>query len=223
MTTVRERIYKLFEYLYEYYGPQSWWPADDAFECVVGAILTQNTSWKNVELAIKNLKANKVLNIRNISLISVEDLSQLIRPSGYYNQKAVVLKDFVNFVNDSFDGRLENMLSVNTKVLRQQLLSVKGIGPETADSILLYAFGKPVFIADKYTYRIFYRHGIIPKNSSYENISKIFMENLKMDSTFFNEYHALIVKLGKNHCGKKANCYKCPLEKDPHEFSKEVI
>ncbi|MGI9533321.1 MAG: endonuclease III domain-containing protein [Thermodesulfobacteriota bacterium] len=223
MTAIKEKIHKIFNSLSEYYGPQNWWPADDAFECMVGAILTQNTSWSNVELALNNIKSKMSLNIRNISQIQLDDLSRLIKPAGYYNQKALRLKEFVEFINNKFDGRLENMLPVNENELRKQLLSVKGIGPETADSILLYALNKPVFVIDKYTYRIFYRHGIIPKNSSYELMQKIFMNNLAENVQLFNEYHALIVMLGKNHCGKKAKCNKCPLDIDPHHFSDEII
>ena len=223
MPSLNKRITKIFDCLFDNYGPQNWWPADDAFECAVGAILTQNTSWKNVELAISNIKSRMSLNIKNISEIPVDELSFLIRPAGYYNQKALKLKVFVEFINKKFSGKLENMLPVDKDVLRQQLLSVKGIGPETADSILLYALNKPVFVADKYTYRILYRHGIIPRKCSYEQMQKIFMDNLPEDSGYFNEYHALIVKLGKDHCGKKAVCDKCPLEKDPHDFSDEVI
>jgi len=223
MTDTKERIHKIFDYLFNHYGPQLWWSADDTFECAVGAILTQNTSWKNVELAINNIKSKMALNIRNISQTPVEELSLLIKPSGFYIQKAHSLKGFVNFINNKFNGKLENMLNVNSNELREQLLSVKGIGPETADSILLYALDKPVFVADKYTYRIFYRHGIIPKNSKYQQIQRIFMDNLKRDSRLFNEYHALIVKVGKDHCRKKANCQECPLVNDTHEFSEEII
>ena len=223
MSALNKRITNIFEYLFGHYGPQNWWPADDAFECAIGAILTQNTSWKNAELAINNIKSKMSLNIRNISDIPVEKLSQLIKPSGYYNQKVLRLKRLVGFLNKEFDGKWENMLHINKNELRHKLLSIKGIGPETADTILLYALNKPVFIADKYTYRIFYRHGIIPRNCSYEEMQKIFTENLVEDSWLFNEYHALIVRLGKNHCGKKANCHKCPLDKDSHSFSDEII
>ena len=223
MTAPNNRIYKIYENLFEFYGPQNWWPADDAFECVVGAILTQNTSWKNVEMSINNIKSEMSLSINNIYEITVEELSRLIKPSGYYNQKALRLKGFVEFIYNKYNGKIENMLPVNKNELRLQLLSVKGIGPETADSILLYALNKPVFVTDKYTYRIFYRHGIIPGNSTYEQAQKIFLNNLPEDSSLFNEYHALIVKVGKNHCGKKADCSDCPLGKDPHEFSDEII
>ncbi len=217
------RIQNIFEYLFKHYGPQSWWPADDPFECVVGAILTQNTAWKNAEFAIRNLKSHMVLNEKNLSDMPTEELVQLIKPSGYYNQKAFRLKSIVNFINQEFDGKTENMALADKDELRSKLLSINGLGPETVDTILLYALNKPVFVVDKYTYRIFHRHGLLPMDCSYEEMQEMFMDSLEEDPAVFNEYHALIVKVGKEHCGKRASCDKCPLAEDPHEFSDEII
>jgi len=220
---LNKRIKNIFEYLFEHYGSQNWWPADNTFECVVGAVLTQNTAWKNAELAIKNIKSNMVLNERNLSDLPIEKLAQLIKPSGYYNQKTFRIKSLLNFINKEFDGKTGNMMHADKNELRNKLLSINGMGPETVDTILLYALNKPVFVVDKYTYRVLYRHGIIPINCSYDEMQEIFMQNLEEDYTVFNEYHALIVKVGKDYCGKKALCDNCPLNKDPHDFSDEII
>lgn len=217
------RIQNIFEHLFKHYGPQSWWPADGPFECVVGAILTQNTAWKNAELAIKNLKSHMVLNEKNLSDLPTEELVQLIKPSGYYNQKAFRLKSIVNFINQEFDCKTENMALADKDELRNKLLSINGLGPETVDTILLYALNKPVFVVDKYTYRIFHRHGLAPIDCSYDEVQEMFMNSLEEDPAVFNEYHALIVRVGKDHCGKRANCDECPLVKDPHDFSDEII
>lgn len=215
--TRSERIRKFYEELHKKFGPQGWWPAETALECILGAILTQNTSWKNVVKAIDNLKREKLLSVENLTLIKTDSLAGLIRPSGYYNQKAVKIKNFISFLMDEFSGSLERMFAEDKDVLRAKLLSLKGIGPETADSILLYAGAMPVFVVDAYTWRVLSRHGLVPAETSYGEIQELFTDSLEEDAGMFNEYHALLVKLGKEHCRKKGPlCAGCPLEYDPH-------
>jgi len=194
------KIKQVYKILFKAYGPQYWWPCSskNKFEVIIGAILTQNTSWTNVEKAIQNLEKNNLINIDKIIKIENEKLADLIRSAGYYNQKAERLKIAAKFFKD------------NKNPSRKDLLKVKGIGPETADSILLYAFNKPYFVIDAYTKRIFSRLGII-RADDYQEIQEIFEKNLPQDPKLFNEYHALIVNLGKNICKKKPLCKKCPL------------
>lgn len=202
----------IYRKLFENFGPQRWWPADTRFEVMVGAILTQNTSWSNVEKAIINLKKAGVLSLPKLNRLSHSKLAQLIRPAGYYNIKARRLKNFLQFLSVSYGGSFKNMLCQDTEILRQELLSVNGIGPETADSMLLYALDKPVFVVDAYTKRIFSRHGIVKSDSDYQAVQKLFMQKLKNNVKLFNEYHALIVRLGKDYCLKrKPRCQICPL------------
>lgn len=212
-----KRIKNFYNLLYNHYGHQNWWPGESRLECIIGTILTQNTSWKNVEKAIYNLKSEINLTVEDLTKIPLERLSTLIRPSGYFNQKAKRIKNIINFINDKYSGNIENMLKVETLQLRERLLEINGIGPETADSILLYVFKKPIFVIDTYTYRILARHGLIPEDSSYNEMQDLFMTCLENDATLFNEYHALIVIVGKEHCKKNAVCEGCPLESDPHE------
>ncbi len=200
-----------YDRLFEFFGPQEWWPARSRFEVIIGAILTQNTAWKNVERAINNLRSAGVLNYRKLKELSQRRLASLIKPAGYYNVKAERLKSFINFLSSEYQGNLSRMLEEKTPVLRQRLLEVRGIGKETADSIILYAAGKPVMVIDAYTKRIFLRHGLISENSSYDYIQKLFMDNLPGDSLFYNEFHALIVRLGKEYCLKKPRCNTCPI------------
>jgi len=208
----RDVLLKIYSSFYNYFGPLNWWPGDTPFEIMVGAILTQNTSWSNVEKAINNLKKENLLEPRKLYRINQEELAQLIKPSGYYNIKARRLKNFVNiFVND-FEGSTENMFSGDCRKLRKKLLKVNGIGPETADSILLYAGKRPFFVVDAYTKRIFSRHKLISKDSTYYQIQEFFIKNLDKDVKLFNEFHAQIVMLGKTICtSKNPDCAKCPI------------
>lgn len=207
------RLNLIYQKLYAHFGPQYWWPAEDTFEVIVGAILTQNTNWGNVEKAIINLKQNKLLEPLKLYQLSSRRLASLIVPVGYYNIKAKRLKEFLKFFLKSYQSSLKKMSLVNPLVLRQQLLSVNGIGPETADSILLYALNKPLFVVDAYTKRILLRHKLISKNANYSQIQDLFMQNLKKNPKLFNEYHALLVKLGKEFCLKnKPKCDRCPLK-----------
>lgn len=195
-----------------HYGNLRWWPADSPFEVAVGAILTQNTTWRSVERAISNLKSQNLLDPKKLSTIPDDILAGLIRPSGYYRVKTRRLKSFLAFLNDEFHGSLERLFSEDPWPLRKKLLSVRGIGEETADSILLYAGQKPVFVVDAYTRRILERHGIISGHPSYADIQKLFMDRLPRSAPLFNQYHALLVNTGKQFClKKKPLCSQCPL------------
>lgn len=193
------------------FGPQKWWPAQTKFEVIVGALLTQNTNWGNVEKALNNLKKKKLLSPQALNNISAQELSLQIKPSGYFNVKAKRLKNFISFLFNEYGGSLKNMAKEDCWVLRQKLLHVNGIGPETADSILLYAFDKPVFVVDAYTKRIFARHNIIDSKDNYDEIQEMFMRSLNSDAQMFNEYHALIVRLGKDYCKPRPLCERCLL------------
>ncbi len=204
---------EIFSILYKRFGPQQWWPADSAFEVMVGAVLTQNTNWQNVERAISNLKQADVLSLEIMSALSLGTLAELIRPAGYYNIKAKRLENLLSLVNEQYEGDLELLWQEETDQLRQQLLSVKGVGPETADSMVLYAANRPVFVVDTYTHRILARHNIIDEYSDYYEIQTLFMDSLEHETELFNEYHALLVCLGKEYCKKtKPRCETCPLK-----------
>jgi len=194
------------------FGPMKWWPAKTPFEVIVGAILTQSTSWGNVELAIENLRAARMLTPSAILKLRTSKLATLVRPSGYFRQKAKKLKAFAHFLKREYDGSLKRMFQTPTPVLREELLSVHGIGPETADSILLYAGNHPVFVVDAYTRRIFSRHGITEGQPEYEAVRARFEGELPRSPQLWNEFHALIVNTGKNWCRKSvARCTECPL------------
>ena len=212
--TTSEKLIELFWNLYNYFGPQYWWPGQSPFEIAIGAILTQNTNWQNVEKAIANLKRHGLLTHKAILEIPHSKLAQLIRPAGYFNLKAKRLKNFVNFVEEEFQGDMQKMALLNTAQMRQKLLNVNGIGPETADSILLYALEKPIFVIDAYTVRVLARHDMIClEEAQYHLIQDLFMENLPTDICLFNEYHALFVRLGKEMCKRKRpTCTPCPLK-----------
>lgn len=193
-------------------GPMHWWPAQTPFEVIVGAILTQSTAWGNVERAISNLRSARILSPSAMLRVPMSRLAALVRPSGYFRQKAKKLKAFVNFLQAEYGGSLERMFGVPTLELRERLLSVHGIGPETADSILLYAGNHPVFVVDTYTHRIFARHGISGGKPDYENVRALVENSIPRRAELFNEFHALIVNTGKNWCRKSApRCGECPL------------
>ncbi len=203
---------QIYDRLYEHFGPQEWWPAETSFEVIVGAILTQNTSWSNVEKAIASLRKNKLLTPKALKAAPVSRLARLIRSSGYYNQKARKLKNFTDFLYANYGGNLKKMSKEGHFILRGKLLGVNGIGPETADSILLYAANKPVFVVDAYTRRVFSRHGLVKEDDTYSSIQSYFMDNLRNDPVLFNEFHALIVRLGKDVCKTRPDCGACPLK-----------
>lgn len=194
------------------WGEQHWWPGETRLEMMLGAVLTQNTAWTNVEKAITTLRNNGALDLDALNEASREHIADWIRPAGYFNQKAGYVKAMVETIHDRFDGSLNQLFALDTATLRKELLSWKGIGPETADSILLYAGKRPVFVVDAYTKRFLSRHGWCDEKTSYDEIAKVFTENLPEDVQLYNEYHALIVRLGKEHCNTKPKCKGCPLE-----------
>ena len=193
-------------------GPMRWWPARTPFEVIVGAILTQSTAWANVERAIANLRAAHLLTPLAMGRVSTPRLASLVRPSGYFRQKAKKLKAFVRFLKSNYGGSLRRMFLTPTEELRAKLLAVHGIGPETADSILLYAGDHPIFVVDAYTHRIFERHGIVEGRPDYERVRAFVEASIPREATLYNEFHALIVNTGKNWCRKGApRCEACPL------------
>src|SRR5579859_6134629 len=198
--------------LYESLGPQSWWPAKTSFEVIVGAILTQNTTWTNVERAIANLRRERLLSPRAMERVSPAHLASLIRSSGYFRQKAKKLKAFIRFLRDEYSGSLKRMFQTPTAELREKLLGVHGIGPETADSILLYAGGKETFVVDAYTKRILFRHGWVGDTATYEEMRTLIQSHLPRGVSRYNEFHALLVTVGKNWCRpREPRCSECPL------------
>jgi endonuclease III related protein len=215
------RLFPLHTYynaLFAAHGPQHWWPARTRFEIIVGAILTQNTSWKNVERAMANLRAAKLLSPAAIQSVCSASLAKHLRPSGYFRQKTKTLKSFIAFLYENHGGSLNRLFATPTAALRDQLLAVRGIGPETADSILLYAGRHLVFVIDAYSRRILERHNLLPaevqthSRRSYEQIRSLFESQLPRDAQLFNEFHALIVQTGKLHCHKSNPlCSTCPL------------
>jgi endonuclease-3 related protein len=207
----REELLKVYELLHGYFGDLHWWPADSPFEVMVGAILTQNTAWTNVEKAISALKSKNLLSPDALLRIDEANLAEAIRPSGYYHVKARRLKSLVGFLQEEYSGSVERMCAEKLPVLRDKLLGIRGIGPETADSILLYACRKPVFVSDAYTQRILRRHGLIPGNADISQIRTLFMTHLSHEVSLFNQFHALLVNTGKTFCRKTPKCAPCPL------------
>ncbi len=197
--------------LFRRFGPQKWWPAETPLEVVAGAILTQNTNWKNVERALSELKKEGLLTPEILASTDAAILSRHIRPAGYFRAKARCLLSFVDYFKKGYNLDFDRFGDVETPELRAELLQIWGIGPETADSILLYALGRPVFVVDAYTRRVITRHRITDEAASYGDIQHLFMSRLPVDTSLFNEYHALLVRLGKEHCRKKPDCDECPL------------
>ena len=204
---------RYYDLLFAAHGAQYWWPGRTRFEVIVGAILTQNTAWTNVETAIRKLRKARLLNPRAIESVPLPRLARLIRASGYFRQKARKLKAFAHFLRNAHGGSLKRMLRTPTAQLRAELLGIWGIGPETADSILLYAGGHPVFVIDAYTRRIVERHGLAGRQGTYEELRGIFEAQLPQDPSLYNEFHALIVYTGKTYCrARNPRCEECPLK-----------
>lgn len=202
----------IFKELLAYFGPRHWWPAETPLEVAVGALLTQNVAWSNVEKAINNLKERGLLSVDSLVRMPVEELALLIRPTRYYNQKAARLKQLVDLISHEFAGDIDKLFRLETNVLRERLLGLKGIGPETADSILLYAANRPVFVVDAYTRRIFSRLGYLTSHATYQEMQDFFTSHLPRDVYLFNEYHALIDGVGHHLCRANApRCSDCPL------------
>ena len=202
----------MYQLLLDAWGPQNWWPAETPFEVMVGAVLTQNTAWKNVEKAIANLKQAGLMNPEALHRVTRKRLAGLIRPAGYYNLKTDRLKNLVKLVVDNGGGDPPRLLSRPMDQLRENLLAVKGVGPETADSIVLYAAGYPIFVIDAYTRRVLSRHNLMNGDAAYDEMQQWFMDRLPRDARLYNEFHALVVVLGHRHCGSKPRCDGCPLE-----------
>lgn len=210
MSSKQDRLLDIYRRLLAFYGPQGWWPAETPFEMCIGAILTQATAWRNVELAIARLKDNDLLSPGSLIAAGEEVLADLIRPSGYYRQKAARLISLDRYIL-SRGSSMDWLKQEDPKELRQELLAVNGIGPETADSILLYAGNHPVFVVDAYTRRILHRLGLIQASLDYHRIQQLFMDQLPKDPALYQQYHALIVALGKEACNPKPRCGLCPL------------
>jgi len=202
---------RLYRRLHRHYGDLSWWPGDTPLEVSVGAILTQNTAWTNVEKAIKRLKEARSLSVAALGRMTHRRLALLIKSAGYFNVKARRLKNFISFLQGCHAGSLNKMFRQPTPRLRQELLAVNGVGPETADSILLYAGEKPSFVIDAYTKRILSRHGVMAYENSYDDFQALFMKHLPRSASFYNQYHAMFVNVGKHFCRKRPLCASCPL------------
>ena len=213
---ISEQLTEIYQLLLDRFGPQHWWPGETQFEIITGAILTQNTAWPNVEKAVDNLKAANLLTPEKLRKMQTPKLAEFIKPAGYFNIKAKRLKNFLAWLFENYNGQLTNLQSVSTSRLRTELLVIKGIGPETADSILLYAFDREIFVVDAYTARVAVRHGLLEPPVDYDQLQLLFQANLPADTRLFNEFHALLVKVGKEFCRPKPKCDNCPLEKLPH-------
>jgi len=205
------RLMEMYRLMLDRFGPQGWWPAAGPFEVIVGAVLTQNTNWGNVERAIENLRRKDLLDIHRLHTVPVDVLSGAIRPAGYFNVKAGRLKNLIRFIVEQYRGNLDLMLQEDADTLRNGLLGVKGVGPETADSIALYAAEHPFFIVDAYTYRILSRHHMVEEQVSYDYMQELFMDALPKDVPLYQEFHALIVRTGKECCRKTPRCDVCPI------------
>ena len=208
---IKQTLENIYHQLMARYGPQYWWPAQEPFEVIVGAILTQSAAWGNVEKAITNLRAAEALSPEALRRLPLPELAMLIHPCGYYNAKALKLRSFAYWLGERYNDNLDKLFASDTCHLRQQLLSIHGIGEETADSIILYAASKPIFVIDAYTRRIISRIGLAPDNNSYTAYQTLFMDNLPTDARLFNECHALLVCLGKNVCRNRPLCPQCCL------------
>ncbi|MGC8659462.1 MAG: endonuclease III domain-containing protein [Desulfomonilaceae bacterium] len=209
---IGKKLTELYQRLFGRFGHRNWWPANSSFEVCVGAILTQNTSWKNVEKAIGNLKNAGRLEAFQLYGMPVDELAALIRPAGYFNVKSQRLKNFVSCLVERYNGSLEAMFESDVHDLRLELLSINGIGRETADSMILYAANKPIFVVDVYTRRVLERHNIVGPKTDYDSIRELFETNLERDVAFFNDCHAQFVAVGSRYCGRKPRCSGCPLE-----------
>ena len=206
------RLTAMYRLLFDHFGPQGWWPAETPFEMMAGAVLTQNTNWENVKKALGNLEREGLLDPAGLHAVGTDALALAIRPAGYYNVKARRLKNLVRLIVERYGGDVSAMLGEGPGDLRDALLGVNGIGPETADSIALYAAGHPVFVVDAYTHRILSRHQLVDEEASYDELQATFSDALPEDVGLFREFHALIVTAGKTYCRKRPLCERCPLQ-----------
>ena len=203
---------QLFDVLYAAYGPQKWWPSESPFETIVGAILVQNTAWANVRGVMTTLREESLLEPRRLHALHIAELQELIRPVGYFRLKAKRLRNFLTWFIENYDGDLDAMFAGDQEQLRAELLTINGVGPETADSILLYAGEKSIFVVDAYTHRVMKRHAWIEPEADYHTLQAHFHDSLPCDASLFNEYHALFVRVGKEHCRATPRCDGCPLQ-----------
>ena len=215
--TAASSFHLIYRRLLQAFGPQGWWPADGPFEMMVGAILTQATNWHNVERALDRLTAARTLTPRALAAMRRARLERLIRPAGYFRQKAARLQRFSRWYLARYGGSPRRMFRVPWRRLRGQLLTLHGIGPETADAMLLYAGGRPVFVVDAYTMRVFRRHRLIAERATYDDVQRAAMRSLPDVARLYNEFHALLVAVGKRHCHRRTpDCTRCPLGNLPH-------
>jgi endonuclease-3 related protein len=214
----RTQLRRIYQRLLQHFGPQHWWPSKTPFETMIGALLTQNTTWRNAAAAVSALDARGLLDPERLLKVPPDELAPLIRTSGYFRQKSARVHGFLKWFQEHYGLSIERMRSEPLLELRRQLLTVNGIGPETADSILLYALEKPVFVVDAYTRRVFSRHGIISGTEGYEWIRGFFESALPSNVDLYNEYHALIVRVAVAHCRKRADCEQCPLRRFRHRI-----
>ena len=208
MSSIAQQVY---QHLYDELGPQHWWPGQSPLEVMVGAVLVQNTAWKNVERAIDNLREASLLTPQRLLDAATDEIEELIRPAGYFRQKTKRLRGLIEFVIREYGGSIDAMREADTSQMREQLLALHGIGPETADSILLYALEKPILVVDTYTHRIFARHGWIAYEADYHQLQQHLTSELPAETLLYNEMHALLVNVGHHHCRKTPRCDQCPL------------
>lgn len=208
---VRERLMGMYQAMRAHFGHRKWWPGNSPFEVCVGAILTQNTAWRNVVRAITNLKAASALDPIRIHELSHDELAALIRPAGYFNVKARRLRNFVDLLVLRHNGDLDALFDSQVEALRQELLSINGIGKETADSIILYAAGKPIFVVDAYTRRVLSRHGLVDEKADYDTVQALFHAHIPRDADLYNDFHAQFVAVGHSYCKRVPLCDSCPL------------
>jgi endonuclease-3 related protein len=210
--TTRGALARVYRRLRARFGPAGWWPGESPFEVCVGAILVQNTAWANAERALEALRRRRLLSFEALSRVPASRLAPLLRSSGTFRVKARRLRSFLDFLGAEYGGRVEGMAEESPAVLRRKLLAVPGIGPETADSIALYAASHPVFVVDAYTRRVFSRLGLLRGHEAYGDVQRLFEDRLPRDAGLFNDYHAQLVRLGKDHCRPRPRCDGCPLE-----------
>ena len=211
---MQQKLLNIFNILLKSFGKRNWWPGETELEIIVGAVLTQNTSWKNVEKAINNMKYHNVLDIHTLYTMDRETLASIIKPSGFYNIKSNRLKNIINVIYNEYSSNILNLNELSILDVRNKLLVINGIGKETADSIILYALNKPIFVVDVYTKRFLKNHRLYNVENDYDTIQRFFMKHLPNDTYLFNEFHALIVYLCQNFCKKVPLCSVCPLKKD---------
>jgi len=222
MSKTSQTLMEMYQAMRERFGHRGWWPGHGPLEIAVGAILTQNTNWKNVEKAIGNLKAAGCMSVEALHELPHARLAELIRPAGYFNVKARRLKNFIACVHERSGDDIGAFLDRSVETLREELLSISGIGRETADSIILYAAGKCTFVVDAYTFRVLLRHHLISPDDDYEAVKELFESSLPQDAALWNDYHAQLVEVGKNYCRPVARCEGCPLEPFEHDPRAEL-